>query len=1003
MQVKIVTGATTFEAAVNTIKKIDAQNLEYSNLVVVPDAFSMQAENLLFKTLDISSTFNIEVVGISRLAAKILRSNNISCKRISALEEIFNIYKAVKSCESEFTYFSHCGVEFCIKILQIIKQFKGCKISPNAIKTIGDDLLDRKMHDLKLVYIKYESLMQDKMDLSKLLEFFIENAQNTLDLSKINLYFVNFDSFSLEVNSFICNLAKYVASVHIGMAKPHSPRNAFIFEDDILRKTTQIAKQNNITVEVENPPCTLPDNKLKMAENLFAFDVEKGDNDYFLNVLAKNAIDEVDFVAKYIKREVVKGGAFKDFAIACADKKYFSLLKDTFEKFKISMYCDDAVDLSQTILGRFLFKMLDIAKQGFSYEDFEYLSSTPLLSHKGDELFEIFRLQIDDKNTFLQHFPQYKPICDCILNLKKCKTLRQFEIVLKEILQIIENNYNNFILQMEDERYFKKQSENQQSQELVLKVLEKLTLLGEDEEFDIFDFENLLKLAFKSVKVETIPTYIDAVYVGDATDSYFEDVKTLFVLGGNSLPRQHGDTGIIDDDDIKKLRINFALEPEIKVLNRRNRLKLFECLQHANQRLVVTCPMAENGKQAQRAEFVDNLLTMFGNNILHTVSMEEFPEKILSCEENVERLLFAVGCKENLSQNFYKLKLKLPSYLENALENMIEDKAFSNEIEYIKTKKTNRISASELECYFACPFKHFLQYTLNVKPRENALPNKRSFGIFQHALLKEFMSQGEVQKMTDKQIDDFIENNLQKFAKQVYEESVLDKPLVKFLRNESKVILKNVVKEQKNSNFRPIYLEEKIAGSVGDKNFVGFIDRVDRCGKYFRIIDYKTGKTDNLKKDLYYGKKLQLFLYAKAAKEKTGLVCSGVYYFDCQTKYSKANSKSNLLNGMTLKENEVVENTDIRLDDAKRSDLIGVSLKKNVKDGEFAYKNGNTVENLDEFMDYAQEVSQNAVSEIENGYVAAKPFKDECKICPYISVCRHGLEERKTLKEKKEE
>ena len=180
MEINLITGATTYEAAINTIKKIDISNLEQQNLVVVPDSFSMQAEKLIFDVLKIKSTFNIEVVGISRLASKILRNNNIPFQRISALEEVFSIFKAVKENEEKFSYFHKCGVDFCVKILQIIKQFKACQIKPEQIKPVGDDLLDRKMNDLKLIYSSYENFLDEKFDLSKLLEFFIENAENDL-------------------------------------------------------------------------------------------------------------------------------------------------------------------------------------------------------------------------------------------------------------------------------------------------------------------------------------------------------------------------------------------------------------------------------------------------------------------------------------------------------------------------------------------------------------------------------------------------------------------------------------------------------------------------------------------------------------------------------------------------------------------------------------------------------------------------------------------------------
>lgn len=236
MKIKLITGATAYEASINVLKNIRPDDIDIQNLVVVPDSFSMQAESLIFDVLKIKSTLNTEVVGISRLASKFLRNENIGFQRITKLEEIFNIYKVVKSCEKDFVYFHECGVDFCIKILQIIKQFKACKIKPEQIKNVGDDLLDRKMKDLKLVYESYENTLGDKLDLSKLLEFFLDKAENGINLSKTNLYFINFDSFSTEINSFVCKLAKFVNEIYIGFSRPISLGNAYIYEDDIFKK-----------------------------------------------------------------------------------------------------------------------------------------------------------------------------------------------------------------------------------------------------------------------------------------------------------------------------------------------------------------------------------------------------------------------------------------------------------------------------------------------------------------------------------------------------------------------------------------------------------------------------------------------------------------------------------------------------------------------------------------------------------------------------------------------
>lgn len=990
---------TTFEAGKSVIKKIDVTDFSKKNLVVVPDSFSMQAESLIFDCLNIKSTFNIEVVGISRLASKLLRQNNIPFSRISGIEEIFCIHKAVKENENNFKFFHKCGIDLCLKILQVIKQFKACHVTYEQIKTTEGLFLDEKMHDLKLIYQSYEKFLGEKLDLSKLLDFFLENVQEKLNLKNVNLFFANFDSFSPEINAFICKMAEYVNEIYIGMASPTSAGNAFIFEDDILKKTTKYAREYGKVVDVEKTPVSFAGERLVMLKNLFSFDVEKGKSDYFTNIIGKNADDEVEFVAKYIKYQIFHGARLKDFAVAIADESYYDKIKTIFPKFGLLSYCDTATDLSTTVIGKFVQKILQIGKFGFRKENLEYLVSCALLKNDEKEkiLSEISYFDIQDEEEFLTREPEYKTIIFLINQLKKCKKIGDFVNILSEILKFTEENQQELLQNLNEECDYKKESENKQSYTLILQVLGKISELGEGEEVEYDDFERILLLALSSVKVETIPSYIDAVFVGEVTNSYFEDVDTLFVLGATAdkLPKTQNDTAIIDDDDIKKLKLQFALEPEIKVLNRRNRLKLFECLFHAKKRLIVCQPIVVDGKMTQQAGFVKDLCEMFGKNVVQTESVCDFNIQDLTEEEKLDKFLFYLGSRKNLRDGISKISTNFAEIPQKKV------------LEIQNPKSKTKISASELESYFSCPFKRFVSYDLKIKPKENVQPNKRLFGIFEHALLQKFVEKFKenLGDLTEKQIDEFLNENVSSLAEKTYDKKVLKKSFVRILRNESKIIVKNVIFEQKNSKFRPIFLEEKIFVPISDDtNLIGFVDRIDKFEKYFRIFDYKTGKTDNIKKELYYGKKLQLFLYANAVQKKQKLECAGVYYFDCRTKYKKNNTSKNLLNGMTKKDNDVVLATDTRLWQEKfKSDLIGMSQKVSAKENEFAFKNGNAVENLQEYFEYSQQISQKAVKQIKEGYITPNPFAGECQFCPYVAICKHvesdGQREMQSIKE----
>ena len=979
MKINFTTGGTLYEAGKNTIRKIDFKNLKEKNLVVVPDSFSMQAESLIFDALNIKSSFNIAVVGISRLASKILKEHNIFYDRISGLEEILLTYKAIDVNKEKFQYFQNFGVDFGMKILKLLKQFSNCKLKPNDIKECDDKVLSAKMHDLKLIYETYLNLLEERLDLSKLLAFFLEKS-DFLDLSLYNLYFVNFDSFSTEIFEFICALTGKVKSIHISISKPRKLGNAYIFEQDTVEKMFALAKMHNIQIEVDEKKSNLTDEQSDVIDNVFSLSIERAKTNAFHNIVTSTSFDELEFVAKYIRYKIHEGARFKDFSLALADEAYIKPLERVFERYDIPLYLDHTMSLGEVAYAKFFVKCLEIAEAGFTKTDLEYLVYSPFLKIENREkiLNDIDYYDIKNENEIVE-------IIDFVSVIKEIsheKNLKNLCTLSKKLLSLVQ--VENFLKEIEN---VQRHSENEQAVDVVLGILDEISNFNLDEEMKLSDFIFLIKTVFQSVKIETVPSFIDAVYAGDVTKSYFEDASYLFVLGATAskLPRTEKDYGILTDEDLGKL--SYKIEPEIRVINRRNRLKLFEALQHFKKELFVLTPLGQNEK---KASFVEDLIKAFGKeSVTNYASFSKFDRADLTMEAKIKLASFNLGTTGVASQNFKKIENALPINLRNSIYKCCDDDIFSYSYIALPTSVINgKLSASRLENYFSCPFKHFVANTLKVQEKQYAKEDKRKIGILKHALAQKFVEQGNVFKMTDKDINGFLEEYFSSTCHEVFEKiSLENKTFMALLKRECFNMLSNIVYEQVASEFKPVATEKRVFTSIAGEKFSGVIDRVDVYNNYFRIIDYKTGTVGSVLKDLAYGKKLQLFLYGMVIKENLKKECAGVYYFDCKNKFKKKNKKVKLLDGLTLKENEVVYATDVAFnEEGGKSNIIGGERKKDK--GDFDFKYGRFVTNFDKLFDYALKISENAVKEMKEGYIEPKPLGEACTYCKFKSICK---------------
>ena len=128
MKIKVTTGSTIYSSAENIFRQIDKSDFFTPYFVVVPDRFTLQAEKLLFDTLKIKATFNINIVGLSTLAGKILKENG--SEQLGATEGVLLVQKIMLEEKDNFVYFKKTNSILCEEIFKTIQQMKSSKISP---------------------------------------------------------------------------------------------------------------------------------------------------------------------------------------------------------------------------------------------------------------------------------------------------------------------------------------------------------------------------------------------------------------------------------------------------------------------------------------------------------------------------------------------------------------------------------------------------------------------------------------------------------------------------------------------------------------------------------------------------------------------------------------------------------------------------------------------------------------------------------------------------------
>ncbi len=943
MEIKIITGANQIEAIKNALHDLPQEEEVF---IVVPDRQTLQIEEMLFDELKLTSSFNINVVGLTNLATRYV---GMELSPLSEIESLLYVKKAVENVKQNFCYFKSTNITFCKEIFKFISQLNSSGIKAEDIYSSKKSPLQKKVADIKLIYQEYEILTTEKLDPNELLQKFEEVVESQSLFENTNFYFLGFDSFTARHYELISALAKNCKQICVSVPTPLSRKNAYIYENDIMLKVQKLSKSLHQTIQIISPQSNLQGEQKHIASQLFGGEARQTEGKNIRIFEAHSARQEADWVAKIIAFEVFNGRRYKDFTVAVSDiKKYGPELAEALEKNSIPYYLDTSISAGQTYLALLFKKLIMFAYKNYNKQDLLFILNSPFVDTSWEEISLINKTYQGGAKQFfaLNGLDQIKNIV---------KTISEDIFAGANLaLDFLRENVEKCDSFMLDEKTLDMEK---QIPDIIQSIIDATQTIGSASSMK--EFITAVELGLEGTQVSAIPSYVDQVYVGDATDSFFGESEILFVVGANAgtMPKITLDNSIFSDDDLSRAGFIKNVEPTVKTINRRSRFKVFSLLTSWRKRLYITYSLSgDDDKPLAPSMIVGEVANIFDKN--DKIITNLIPEDLA----DLNQLLLAVG-RNKIGAEEIMAQVSSPQVKELLNQVLQVDLGKFDRIKTLSCAGElglgESIKPTEIEKFYDCPFKVYCENVLKLKEKQLQALSPADIGSIIHDVLEKYGKKYKYELLPPEEMQAFIDEQLA----QAYDFKTLpDGELV--LRRLKKDVLKicrMVAEENANSSYKPWLIEQKIEGTIQGKPFYGRVDRVDLSGSVFRIIDYKTGKiTTNLVRDLSYGKKLQLFSYSKMIAEKYGLKCGGVYYFDAKAGYT--NSEKTLV-GLTSE------------------DDVDLTAKKTISQQE-----------MQSYQNQAEQMLAKGAEQISQGKFSPRPDANSCEYCKFKAICLYDAE-----------
>lgn len=930
------------------IAKLNAKGCR--TLLIVPEQQTVLAESVMSGILPPSAALISEVTNFTRLANTTFRTlgglsgeycdkakkSLIMWRTLTELSPLLSLTENHREINSGMVDSS----------LRAVAQMQSLDITPVQLSEFAEyeslkenKRLINKLSDLSKIYSLYKTLLTERYaDTGDDADAMVRKLSENPDfLSDTEIFIEGFTSFTEPQYRLIGLLSKR-CPVTVSLTLPTEGDGGFEYteikgcEERLLR----VARQNDSDVKLEKidiPRHSYNEDLARIcglvwAKNRNFEKISLQSKDTLRIFEATTPFEESDFICADIKRRVMAGASYSDFAVICRDtEKHAGILDGAFGRCGIPAFTSRRRDLTDFEAIKLIYTAYS-AIAGFSREDVIAYSKCPLCGISREECDELegyinkwqingarftdpdmwnmnplgyTTQKLDGKGEKLLRIDSIRHrVIDPLVKLseatKEAKTVGEHARVLLDFL--LSSEIEEKLLSRADalDAFGERELANETRSlwKIIVKALDALYEISADMPSDTDAFLSQLKAVFSATDLALIPAYVDRVTVGGADMLRLYEKKHVYIMGVNAgeFPGIVSDDAYFSEKDKEILsEAGLAIAPDLEIKNARELYFFSRAFSYASESVTLTySSCTAKFKSAECSEIIKTVGEITGGTVkpvkisaLSPMEKTYCPESALSDSDTPKEYSGAVS--RALKESGYSHKVGISegdiSNSRASLSHRVLESLYSKPLSLTQTR---------IDKYVSCPFGHFCKYTVGLSEDNRAEFDASNIGSFIHAILENFFrvltrSGKHAGDLTEAERRELTLSSAKEYVKELGEDVISMRASTKIkverLCRAALPVVNGLCEEFSEALFEPRFFELAFSRedesapspitvrSDGDDIVIyGVIDRVDtyKSGDdvYVRVVDYKTGHKDFSPDDMAEGANLQMFLYLKA-------------------------------------------------------------------------------------------------------------------------------------------